>query len=129
MQKSKLAVCLTNLYKLKAQQLERIKNSRIFTDSGVIFDDKRLYLDSLSKSISDLYTKKVESSKATLEKYLAKLDALNPAAVLKRGFASVKDDRGKIIKSVKNLEKGSFIDVTFADGCAKCSVNSVAEGR
>ena len=72
MQKSKLAVCLTNLYKLKAQQLERIKNSRIFTDSGVIFDDKRLYLDSLSKSISDLYTKKVESSKATLEKYLAK---------------------------------------------------------
>ena len=70
-----------------------------------------------------------EKSKATLEKYLAKLDALNPAAVLKRGFASVKDDRGKIIKSVKNLEKGSFIDVTFADGCAKCSVNSVAEGR
>lgn len=129
MQKSKLAVCLTNLYKLKAQQLERIKNSRIFTDSGVIFDDKRLYLDSLSKSISDLYTKKVESSKAVLEKYLAKLDALNPAAVLKRGFASVKDDKGKIIKSVKNLEKGSFIDVTFTDGCAKCSVDSVAEGR
>ena len=129
MQKSKLAVCLTNLYKLKAQQLERIQKSRVFTDYRIIFDDKRLYLDMLSKSLVDLYAKKVEKSKTELLKYLSKLEALNPASVLKRGFASVKGADGKIVKDAKSLKNGDLIDVTFADGTANCEVKSVKEGE
>ena len=129
MQKSKLAVCLTNLYKIKAQQLERIQKSRVFTDYKVIFDDKRLYLDTLSKSLLELYTKKVEKSKTELLKYLSKLEALNPAAVLKRGFASVSGAEKNIIKSAHQLKKGDLIDVTVADGVARCSVNSVEKGE
>ena len=43
--------------------MTQIQKSRVFTDYRVIFDDKRLYLDMLSKSLVDLYAKKVEKSK------------------------------------------------------------------
>ena len=129
MQKSKLAVCLTNLYKLKAQQLERIQKSRVFTNYEIIFDDKKLYLDMLSKSLVDLYSKKVDKSKNELLKYLSKLEALNPAAVLKRGFASVKNADGELVKSIKDVEIGDMIDIAFADGSAKCEVKSAKEGE
>lgn len=126
--KSKLAILLTNLYKLKLQELLRIQKSRVFTNYKILFDDKKQYLDSLSKDLCDAYREKIEEYKKELLKYMSKLEALNPVAVLKRGFASVKSD-SKSLSSVCDIKEGDLINVMFYDGEAECSVNSVKKEK
>ena len=59
---------------------------------------------------------------------MSKLEALNPVAVLKRGFASVKSD-GKTLSGIEDVKTGDEIDVLFYDGYAKCNVNSVTKEK
>ena len=126
--KSKLAILLTNLYKLKLQELLRIQKSRVFTNYKILFDDKRQCLDLISKDLFDAYRQELEDSKKELLKLMSKLEALNPVAVLKRGFASVKSD-GKTLSGIEDVKTGDEIDVLFYDGYAKCNVNSVTKEK
>jgi len=93
-----------------------------------LFDDKKQLLDLISKDLYDAYKQKIDDSKKELLKLMSKLEALNPVAVLKRGFASVKSD-GKTLSGIDGINQGDEIDVLFYDGCAKCSVSSVKKEK
>ena len=51
----------------------------------------------------------------TLSESAAKTDALNPVAVLRRGFSYLSKN-GERISSVKDVEKGDILDITLSDG-------------
>ena len=53
-----------------------------------------------------------------------KLNALNPLAILARGYASVRDAHGQITQ-VTDLTVGQAISVRFADGEVNAVVHSV----
>lgn len=55
-----------------------------------------------------------------------KLDALNPMKVLLRGY-SVAQANGVVIKSVDQTSVGEDITVTFSDGSAECTVNTITK--
>ena len=57
---------------------------------------------------------------------VASLDAVSPLKSLSRGFAAVKNSKGAV-KSVKEVAKGETINLTFCDGSANCTVDSVTE--
>ncbi len=126
--KSKLAILLTNLYKLKLQELLRIQKSRVFTNYKILFDDKKMYLDNAAKDLCDAYKAIIEKNKKKLLKNMAKLEALNPVAVLKRGFASVKAN-GKMLNTISDINVGDTIDVSLYDGDLTCIVNSVKKEK
>ncbi len=50
------------------------------------------------------------------------LQALNPLAVLDRGYAIVRDDQGHLIKSALNLKNGEKIAIQFSQGQAKAEI-------
>ena len=55
----------------------------------------------------------------------AKLDSLSPLSVLSRGYGIVTDYKEKVIKSVKELDKGVKVGIRFSDGSVKARIEEV----
>ena len=57
------------------------------------------------------------------------LSALDPSAILARGYAAVRGEDGSIIKSVNVLDPGDLLDVALADGEIAAEVRSLRPRR
>lgn len=53
------------------------------------------------------------------------LEALDPTAIMKRGYSAVTDDKGRFINTVKELKPEDKLTVHMYDGSADCTVDQV----
>ncbi|MDO4589771.1 MAG: exodeoxyribonuclease VII large subunit [Slackia sp.] len=58
-----------------------------------------------------------------------RLHDLSPLAVLARGYAVARDERGRVISSVHAVEAGEHIEVSVSDGSLRCTVDCRAADR
>ena len=120
--------------KIKSELKEQINknNGIIFIEWALLIEDK-LYdiVDSIImfycqediqiKRLEKIIKQKEQEKKEKYIKLVAKLDTLSPLKTLSRGYSIVEADN-KIIKSVKELEKGKNIEIRLTDGKAKAQV-------
>ena len=96
-------------------RLEKIMKSRAYTDPKRKILDNSILLDNLvkrlEKTIKDLQNTKTNKYK----ELIAKLDTLSPLKTLVRGYSLTEKD-GKIVKSVKQINKKDIISIRFTDG-------------
>ncbi len=52
----------------------------------------------------------------------ARLHDLSPLAILGRGYAITRDEAGRVVKSIKQVQTGDHIDVSVSDGDVACTV-------
>ncbi len=64
----------------------------------------------------------VEQRATRLSMLSGKLDALSPLRVLQRGFAVARDDKGKVLKTVRGFTKGKDFRLTVTDGDVRARV-------
>ncbi|MDW7740175.1 MAG: exodeoxyribonuclease VII large subunit [Bacillota bacterium] len=62
-----------------------------------------------------------------LSNLLDKLESYSPFGVMDRGYSFCRDEKGKIIRSVHELEIGELIQLTFRDGRAECRTEKIEE--
>ncbi len=55
----------------------------------------------------------------------ARLESLSPLAVMGRGYAIARDDKGSIVKSAQALSAGAGLSVSVSDGVINCTVNDI----
>jgi exodeoxyribonuclease VII large subunit len=60
--------------------------------------------------------RRLENSGALLTAHSARLDALSPLKVLARGYAVVRDEKGRVLKQVKQLPAGREFKLRVSDG-------------
>lgn len=60
--------------------------------------------------------------KQTLARLVAKMEALNPLAVLSRGYAAVRHEGGDAVTSASQVETGDLLNIRFADGSISARV-------
>ena len=70
--------------------------------------------------------KTIQKRRERLSVASASLAAINPLAVLSRGYSYSQKD-GAVVSSVSQITKGDTIDIRFADGSAKAEIISVNE--
>lgn len=58
----------------------------------------------------------------SLDQFAAQLDALSPLKVLGRGYAVAQDEKGKVLKSVKQLKQGADFTLRVSDGSVGAKV-------
>lgn len=75
----------------------------------------------LDRTVAEIYRK----NRDKLSGLAGRLAAVNPLAVLSRGYSITVGDNGKVISSVTEIKPGNVIGVTFADGTAKAKVIDV----
>ena len=71
----------------------------------------------------------LERRAAKLQTSIERMNALNPLAVLERGYSAVKDEEGRIVSSVERLSVGQQIDVVLSDGSARARIESIRAGK
>ena len=107
------------------ETLARLGKSRVLTSPQNFFEDRRLALDALSDKLYSRITMVEERKKAALAGVSAKLSALDPLAVLSRGYGAVFDADGRVIRSVGQVEKGMALSLSLPDGSVRAIVDDV----
>ena len=91
-------------------------------------DSLSLRLDNLKSRLDAVFNKNTAEVDNKITELTAKLDALNPAKILLRGYSIAEVD-SKTVNSVENITVGENIKLTLSDGSADCTVNSIQKGE
>ena len=97
------------------------------TDPEVYLGAKRLTLDYARSALSAAGEKTLSARRRDFVAYAAKLDALSPLKVLKRGY-SIAEKAGSVLKTVDDARPGDRIDVKLAGGSLGCVVEEINHG-
>lgn len=81
--------------------------------------EKTMLLDGVSSRISSAAKHDVELRLKTLERIVGEVEAMNPLAVLKRGYAAVSVGE-KTVSKASEIAEGDNIKLRFTDGVINC---------
>ncbi len=82
-------------------------------------------LDILNRDLENKLLELLKNNKNKLIMNIEKLDILNPASAILRGYAVIRKQENKsIISSVDQLESGSIIEIELKDGTVSASVEA-----
>jgi len=85
---------------------------------------ERQQVDGLSLQLARNISHRLELNRANLKNTFSRLTALDPRAVLQRGYAQVRLDDGTIVRSAEQLDEGTRITTLLARGSAVSRVES-----
>ena len=106
------------------QNLEYLTTRPFFASPSTIYEDKREKVAELVKTLDGTYAHRLVKSQAEVTNCEARLDALNPKAVLGRGFSITYDKDGKAITDITQIEVGSLIKTELSGGIISSEVKS-----
>ena len=124
-----LSAAITSMAgRIKTAEINYIKRLRLSIESmkpkspqGMI-DDMRQKCDNMLYQAEKSFKLTAAEKRKQMSELCAKLDAMSPLAVLKRGYAIAEDEGSSVIKSVKDLKCGKLFKLTLSDGSCKCEV-------
>ncbi|MDF2889665.1 MAG: xseA [Clostridia bacterium] len=122
-------VYILNNYMNKYLQEKRYKIEYISKGNAFRQIEQKIHslmqtVDICNKSLNYSMLQILSSSKNKLIMNIEKLDILNPASVLLRGYSST-SRAGKIITTVKQLSIGDNIEVEFKDGSVSAEIKNI----
>ncbi|MCF0231943.1 MAG: exodeoxyribonuclease VII large subunit [Enterococcus sp.] len=142
--KSKMDRALVNHLKLAKNFVETCTGRPYFKDPESLFMQPALHLDNQRQALSSSFHVFMQNTKHALNSQQirlcnagqkmfnpyehllksneAKLYALNPEAVLERGYVMAINKDGKVVTRSKELKKEQIIDLKFVDGSKKVKV-------
>lgn len=122
---SRMEMLMLQRIKINRHNIDRIKNSRVLASPKNLVDDKRMILLSFSQQFDDKIKYIMQIKRSEFEKSVVKLNALNPLAIISRGYSAVFKTDGTLIKSVNDVELGEEIRIKTTDG----NIISEVKGR
>ena len=107
------------------QRLLRSSTSRVLTSPIHTVEDRRMTVLSIARRMEPAIRRETEKRQAQLAAASGKLSALNPMAVLQRGFSATYSSSGALMKSVADIAVDDEIVVFLADGSADAVVRRI----
>lgn len=111
------------------KNLKYLSEAGALSDPSYIVNDRRMELIHLSEKLDMITEKKVDKAKSSLVASLSKLEALNPLAVVARGYSVVTSSDGATLKSVEQIEIGDTVNVKIKDGSISATVNDIRKEK
>lgn len=107
------------------QRLLRSSTSRVLRSPMNTIEDRRMAVLALVQRMDPAIQRELEKKRSALASASGTLSALNPMAVLTRGFCAAFNSSGEIVKSVERIKPGDSVVIQMADGAADAVVQSV----
>lgn len=127
---TRLNAAQTTRLKRYRTQLDRLSATKVLTSPEGVYRLRRETVTALEKRLNLSVSRHLGNKRRSLERVTASLGALNPLAVLSRGYALVQTEEGTVIPAAAELRVGERVDLRFADGIAKVAVEEIeTEGR
>ena len=121
-----LSRSVTALLERQRHRLQVLSATRAMRDPMNTIEDRRILLDRQQarlEAASAAILKQVGSRYVALA---AKLDALSPLKVLRRGYAVTADGAGRVVTSAAAFAPGDTVKIRYADGRVDARVTGVA---
>lgn len=99
----------------KRAKLDMLKRSTMFMYPQRMLENRAQRLDMLRAALKQNGLTALSAKRQRLVVALEKLDAMNPARVIRRGYGIVQRD-GALVKSVRQVSPGDEISIVLADG-------------
>lgn len=117
-----------NAMQQKREQLQNLLTKRTFKEPKSMLSARQEKLLQIKNKFNSGYEKQIIAKAHQLDLALERLELLNPARVLRRGYVAISQN-GKMIASSKNLAIGTEIELTFNDGKAIAKVEKIAREK
>ena len=92
-----------------------------------VLEEKMLKAVRMSEKIDAIISRKVEVEDGRFRTVCARLEGVNPLAVLSHGYAMVENKDGKIISSVCDVKEGERIEIALSDGKVQAEITNIKE--
>ncbi len=92
-----------------------------------IVQDMKDDVSSLSEELNESMKDKIDYLSREIQNRAKQLEALNPKKVLNRGYSISQTSDGKVIGSIKEVQKGQTIITTVKDGTINSTVDKVED--
>jgi len=120
---------LTRQIRADRDRLTSFSRSRVMTSPQNFIDDKRVLLMSLANETESKMTVAVGRKREKFVSLTASMEALNPMAVISRGYAAVFDGEKRVIKSVGQVRQGDRVTLCLSDGRIVGEVKEIQEKK
>jgi len=104
------------------RRLDRVAKSRVMTEPGAYFRDKRMLLDYQSERLVRGMERNVAGRREQLARLAAGLDAMSPLKVLGRGYAIARNEDGNLLTRVEQTAPGEKLTLRLSNGTVDCRV-------
>ena len=102
-------------------RIASVSDMQFFKSPLYYLDKKRTDLASSEVRFTNAFERHISDKRSELSKISAKMTALNPLAVLSRGYGAVYGKDGNVISSVEGIGVGEEFSVEMCDGSVKAS--------
>ncbi|MDD6887013.1 MAG: exodeoxyribonuclease VII large subunit [bacterium] len=109
----------------RRDRLHLLQNSAGFHMAAQRVSDGRFELDALRERLCRGAERTLLAKRQRLERLHGALAALNPDAVLQRGYAMICDEAGHVLSSVADVQLQEQIAVRLSDGRLTATVNNI----
>lgn len=106
---------------------EYLKNEILKHSPMLKILEKTKFVGMIKNNLNNIIKTKFESIKKETEILKTNLNNLNPKGILKRGYSITLTEKGRIVKSVKDLSIDTNINILIYDGNIKANVKSIEE--
>ena len=106
-------------------RLGLLSSSRMLKDPRAFIDDKRMALAMDEQALYTRMERILAAKRAEFQYKTAKMEALNPLAVVARGYSAVFDEKGILVKSVSQIAPGDGISFALTDGKVHARVEKI----
>lgn len=116
------------LQQIAARHRERLlllSGSRVLQNPMTMIDDKKMQTAMAAERLVRAEERIRMQSRAMLQTEAGKLSALNPLAVLSRGYSAVYKENGTLVKSIENVQPGDGITIRTEGGEVDATVTGI----
>ena len=112
------------MQKLKAEKrhLDVLANSPALRSPTGYIEQRQKSLDLLRNRILSAQNQNITRSNQRYIAAVSKLDAMSPLKVLTRGYSMAQTEKGRVLRSVKQVELGERIQISLSDGKLSATV-------
>lgn len=110
----------------KRARLEQCRHSMFLLQPQKILAERAQRLDMTLRRLESLMRERVREKRHRYEVQLEKLDMLNPARVLRRGY-SIVEQEGGFLRSVRDAKVGGHLRLILADGELQATVDHIGK--
>ena len=97
------------------------KRLELASPSSRVNSERKMLLakyEIIDKSLASLMAKSTDNLRAAA----GKLEAINPLAILARGYSITRADDGSVLNSISTIKQGDTVNILFADGEADAQI-------
>jgi len=123
---SRLELAVDNYFMSKAKDIKMLE-SRLVSPVQIV-QQKRLVIQKQEMRLQTALKNKTTQLKYKVENAMALLDSLSPLKVVDRGFSIATTKSKKVVKSIKQVQKGDVITIKVTDGLIETEVKGSTDG-